>query len=359
MSFNLPAPQTGCLLLADITGYTSYLQGTELDHAQDVLADLLENIVDTLEPNFTLSKLEGDAAFAYASSGSLNPSMLLDTVDACYFSFRRRLRDVIHATTCDCNACVLIPSLDLKFFVHSGQYVVRTIARSEELTGSDVVLVHRLLKGTAGNAVESSAYAVYTKTALDDLGMEPTVLRLNPHTETFDDIGEVPVFVQDLTHAWAYEQERNRDFVTKDAALYELGYEVPVSPAIVWNYMTDPAKRILWQQAITGIKQVSDGQRGVGTTNHCMHGPDTFIEHITDWRPFSHITTSSVMPGMPGELKLTVELEATDGGTKRTLRYGGLGPEVWDQIGPDLIAQVDRNAKSLAALLEKDLAEVT
>jgi hypothetical protein len=52
--------------------------------------------------------------------------MLFETVEATYFAFRRRLRDVVHATTCDCNACVLIPSLDLKFFVHSGSYVVLT-----------------------------------------------------------------------------------------------------------------------------------------------------------------------------------------------------------------------------------------
>ena len=36
----------GCLLLADIAGYTSYLQGSELEHAKDVLTDLLETIID-------------------------------------------------------------------------------------------------------------------------------------------------------------------------------------------------------------------------------------------------------------------------------------------------------------------------
>ena len=104
MAMGLHQAESGCLLLADITGYTSYLQGSELEHAQDVLADLLETIVDSLEPTFTLSKLEGDAAFAYAPTISINPSMLLDTVEAAYFSFQRRLRDVVHSTTCECDA---------------------------------------------------------------------------------------------------------------------------------------------------------------------------------------------------------------------------------------------------------------
>ncbi len=34
--------QYGYLVLADISGYTSYLAGVELDHAHEILTDLLE-----------------------------------------------------------------------------------------------------------------------------------------------------------------------------------------------------------------------------------------------------------------------------------------------------------------------------
>ena len=36
----LAAAEPACLVIADISGYTSYLAGAELDHAQDILADL-------------------------------------------------------------------------------------------------------------------------------------------------------------------------------------------------------------------------------------------------------------------------------------------------------------------------------
>ena len=42
----LNAPEPACLVIADITGYTSYLAGVELDHAQDILADLMDTVVD-------------------------------------------------------------------------------------------------------------------------------------------------------------------------------------------------------------------------------------------------------------------------------------------------------------------------
>lgn len=55
----------GYFVLADISGYTSYLAGVELDHARDVLTELLELIVQHFKPILIIQELEGDAVFAY------------------------------------------------------------------------------------------------------------------------------------------------------------------------------------------------------------------------------------------------------------------------------------------------------
>jgi len=52
-----PAAQPTCFLIADISGYTGYLADVELDHAQDILADLVGTVVTALRPNFRLAKL--------------------------------------------------------------------------------------------------------------------------------------------------------------------------------------------------------------------------------------------------------------------------------------------------------------
>ncbi len=57
--------EPACLAIADISGYTEYLAGVELEHAQDILADLVTTVVTALRPTFRLAKLEGDAAFVY------------------------------------------------------------------------------------------------------------------------------------------------------------------------------------------------------------------------------------------------------------------------------------------------------
>ena len=142
----LSVAQPTCFLIADISGYTGYLAEVELDHAQDILADLIGAVVSALRPNFRLAKLEGDAAFTYMPAEQVDGSMLLDTIERCYFGFRRRRRDVRQATSCECNACTRIPDLDLKFVVHHGAAIPQKVAGRQELLGSDVIVVHRLLK---------------------------------------------------------------------------------------------------------------------------------------------------------------------------------------------------------------------
>ncbi|HEV8402945.1 MAG TPA: DUF2652 domain-containing protein, partial [Candidatus Limnocylindrales bacterium] len=86
----LNASRPTCFLIADISGYTGYLVDVELEHAQDILADLVGAVVSALRPDFRLAKLEGDAAFMAMTAETIDGSMLLDTIERCYFGFRRR-----------------------------------------------------------------------------------------------------------------------------------------------------------------------------------------------------------------------------------------------------------------------------
>ena len=137
----------GYLVLADISGYTSYLAQVELEHAHEILTDLLAVIVDQFKQASTISKLEGDAVFANIKEAEMpNRERLLELIESTYFNFRRRRDASQRQTTCTCRACAAIPSLDLKFFVHHGDYIVQNISGIRELVGSDINLIHRLTK---------------------------------------------------------------------------------------------------------------------------------------------------------------------------------------------------------------------
>ena len=62
----LPKVESACFVIADFSGYTNFVSGVELDHAQDIIADIMETLLRALRPTFRLAKFEGDAAFVYA-----------------------------------------------------------------------------------------------------------------------------------------------------------------------------------------------------------------------------------------------------------------------------------------------------
>ena len=335
--------ETGCLAIADISGYTSYLGSAELDHAQDVLEDLTETVVRALAPPLTLSKLEGDGIFVYLPGSRIDASMLLDTLDAAYFAFRRRQDAIDRATQCDCNACVLIPRLDLKFVAHHGAFGRQRVAGREELSGPDVILVHRLLKNRVVEVIGHPGYALYTDAVVAAMGVEPERLRMRRHAEDVSDIGRVDGWLQDLHERWTEERERRRVKVGADVAVGAWTYEVPAPRALTWAYLTDPVLRAEWTPGVQRIDQATpDGRRGTGTQNHCVHGRNASLEEILDWRPFDYFTIDNHVPvPLLKPIRTTYELEDTPDGTRvteRTQPGAGFGQRLLLRVAARLLA---------------------
>jgi hypothetical protein len=197
----------GPLLIADISGYSSFLQDVAHAHRDDAFADgaipaayglmssLLDGIVGRIVPPFTLSKLEGDAVFAFGARGNALPrgEALLECIGQCYADFRGRLESAEEVWTCTCAACVRANTLDLKFVVHAGRYVVQEIAGSRELSGPEVVMVHRLLKNGAARLVGHGAYVLLSTAAVRELGVDTSAAI--PITETYEHYQPIDGFV--------------------------------------------------------------------------------------------------------------------------------------------------------------------
>jgi Protein of unknown function (DUF2652)/Polyketide cyclase / dehydrase and lipid transport len=357
------ATESACLLLTDISGYTGYLAGVELDHAQDILADLMSTIVSALRPAFRLAKLEGDAAFMFAITEKLDGSLLLDTIERCYFGFRRRRRDVRQATSCQCNACVRIPELNLKFVVHHGTILRQRVAGREELLGPDVILVHRLLKNDVIASMGIEAYALFSQQCVDAMDVDVSALGMRASTETYEQIGAVSVWVHDLERRWLEEESRTRLIVDKRHAVYQVDTSTSAPPQVAWEYVTTPGRRITWQLGVTGMEVIASGnRRGVGATNHCMHGKSApTIEEILDWRPYDYFTFRYTVPTPMGPLRFvaTTEFEPVPGGTILHQRFGvPKTPKeraIMDQFGPGLAEAVRTSTIHLAEQLDEEL----
>ena len=352
----LPKAESACFAIADISGYTHFVSGVELDHAQDIIADIMDTLVRALRPPFRLAKFEGDAAFVYAIADKVDGSLLQDSVEQAYFAFRKRLRNIKQANSCECQACSRMQSLDVKFVVHQGEFIRQKMSGREELAGRDVILVHRLLKNEVGKTFGARAYALYSDACVQAMGIDPRAQGLVEHAEAIEHIGETKCWVSDLEQAWTRESESARTVVQRADAIGVLETDFSAPRAAVWDLITMPGNRPRWQGSDSVVENTAKGRRGAGTQNHCMHGKDAIIEDILDWRPFDHITLTTLLP-VPDAPKILMSYafdERADGGTHFEVRFAKPKPKelpFFEHIWPDVQSKFAGEFEILRALL--------
>jgi len=189
--------QTGYLILADISGYTSFVAQTEIEHADMALSFLLETIIEKLSSLLTISKLEGDAVFAYVEESKLEEAKsLLELIDQTYVAFRDKALTLYAGATCPCRACRALPTLDLKFMVHHGEFIIQQVAGIRDLLGTDVNLLHRLAKNRVSEATGWKGYALFTGQGLEHMQVEKDSFL--QQTELYEHLGEVETYIMDL-----------------------------------------------------------------------------------------------------------------------------------------------------------------
>jgi hypothetical protein len=358
--------QQGFLIISDITGYSKYINESELEHARDSLTSLLNLLLDHTKSPLVLSKLEGDAVFSYAPKhGFLQGQSLLDMIETTYVSFRKALELMILNTTCPCNACRNLPNLDLKFFVHFGEYMTQKLGTFTELVGNDVNLVHRLAKNHIKEQTGFKAYAAFTQSVMDALGLEDFQNSLIPHRESFADVGEVQMYVLDMHSVWERLKDRVRIEVKPEEALVIREYIFPVPPSICWEYMTKPEFR----QMVLGVEKVelgnlTQGRTAVDSAYYCYHGNMETRLLILDWQPFEGYTTDSVTP-IGASFSMTIKLEPTQGGT-RVINLWGKARGAWIRRKlNDLLQKMifvsknDKGYEKLRQRMQQDLADGT
>jgi hypothetical protein len=183
----------GFLVLADISGFTAFVTETELEHGPPIIATLLEEVIERICPPLDLLEIEGDAVFALGVDGTVTPpANLLGLLQAGLLGFRDRRRELAADDSCSCNACRSVGRLRLKIIGHHGPFLAQTIGGRRQAAGRDVILAHRLLKNHVGRG---SDYALFTRSALDRMCLDPSHAGLESHRERFEHFGDVDCFV--------------------------------------------------------------------------------------------------------------------------------------------------------------------
>ncbi len=186
------------LMITDIGGYTEFMVSTkiEIEHSQHIITQLIQSIINQIEIPLKVSKLEGDAVFLYAvkNSEEYTSEHLRKTVGVKLFKFfevfRRKLAELDQDLACSCGACANVNVLKLKIVVHSGEALFYRIQQFDELSGEDIILIHRLLK----NSVSHDEYILMTRPAYSYIEF-PSQIKVEEGNESYEHLGEIKTLV--------------------------------------------------------------------------------------------------------------------------------------------------------------------
>ncbi len=155
------------LFIPDISGFTNFVQTTEVEHSQHVIAELLEILIASNTQNLQLAEVEGDALFFYKENSIPSQEKLLAQIETMYTSFYGHLKLLEKNRICTCNACSTAPELELKIVAHCGNIQYLNVLGKKKPFGQAVIETHRLLK----NNIQSDNYIIISNQLAEELRM--------------------------------------------------------------------------------------------------------------------------------------------------------------------------------------------
>ena len=273
---------------------------------------------------------------------------------------------------CDCNACQLTPRLDLKFVAHYGAFAQQEHGPYVELVGSDVNLVHRLLKNRIIEETGIRAYAYITDACAEAMSLGRLAEDMVRHAETYEHLGTVEGYVHNLNHIMARERAKRKVLVERDEATVQWEFDLPLPPSLAWDYLTAPEYQRRWRlNDNIVVQRIAKGRMGLGSLVKDIRGNYSEADEIVvDWSPVDYCTYECLMP-TAGATRFrhlfTTEMMPTETGTRISLRLGQPSAEnprltwlirlVWHLVGKrSLRRRFKMLEKVTRQMIEADLA---
>lgn len=346
----------GYFIITDISGYTEYLTGSELDYANEILQSLFDAQLKAVKHPFVISGFRGDAIFMYVpETNFVQAQSFLEALENFCIVFADTLQQMQYNTTCTCRACKNMFMLDLKMCIHYGEYLVQKLGDREELIGADVIVPHRMLKSHVIEKTGIKSYALFSDVAARHLNLSQYCEDLTPHSETYEHLGEVPMCVHDLRLIWEREQAKRQTFVRHEEAWLKYEANLPFPPPLIWEYLTTPALEagFLGYDFVERSDQL-DGRVRENAQFHCAHGDLHIDNKVLDWRPFDYYTLRQSARNITAYLH-TRRLIPIHGGTRLCVYSSKPTEGATEELRAYIQAEYNRGYGNLEAYIKQDI----
>jgi hypothetical protein len=150
-------------IIADISGYTRFvkLHKQSLLHAEKIIGNLLESVMEEAKNPLHVHELLGDAVTMYAHADEVSdPASIYAQIQKMHAAFNdTESNHISDCSLCACEACNSIDKLKLKIIAHIGEAAITQVGGIRKISGEDVILTHRWLK----NTIPSNEYFLFTE----------------------------------------------------------------------------------------------------------------------------------------------------------------------------------------------------
>lgn len=264
--------QPALLFMPDISGFTEFVNSTEITHAQSIIQEVLEIIIESNQINLEIGEIEGDAVFFYRIGSPPTMAQLLKQVQNMFTKFHRHLQMYDKQRICPCAACSSATQLKLKIVAHFGEVAGYSVKSHRKLFGRDVIVLHRLLK----NNLNKKEYALLTDPLIEGAGTPGELPEwfLPEEAKEQYDFGEISFKVTDLSKlkenlSEVQPEEFNSASKTKTVFTEEGTIQAPAQK--VFGAIFDLTQRTKWMEGVQRIEMVTkDLINRVGTMHRCV-----------------------------------------------------------------------------------------
>lgn len=269
------------LFLPDISGFTRFVQTTEVEHSQHVISELLEVLIGANIQELQLAEVEGDALFFFKEEEVPSLEMLLAQIEAMFTAFYSHLKLLEKNRVCPCNACSSAPNLQLKIIAHSGPLQFITVQDKRKPFGPQVIEVHRLMK----NSIDSDNYVLLSKDLTEDIGLTTNYQSKLYDFELGDNVYDdkkieylYSVINNDELKLKPFSQAKKIVFDRPPNLTFEKNY--PLSAPQLLEYITNYKYRHLWIEGVDKFEYNEKEVTRLGTKHVCVIG-EQHLDFVT------------------------------------------------------------------------------
>jgi hypothetical protein len=313
--------ENSLLFIPDISGFTEFVNETEISHSRHIISELLETIIEADTLGMRVSEIEGDAVVFFLQGRIPDLGEILDQARKTFEAFHSHLKLYERDCICPCGACQTAHRLSLKFVAHGGTIETLRVQEFEKPFGSDVILAHRLLK----NDVQDNEYLLLTDGLPDATGGLPPWAKLVPGSSVYDSLGEISyrhVPLGSLKDGIPEHPARRK--ATKGTHSVSAAIHVPLPVAETFELISNLDLRLLWTRGVDELIYDRGRVNRAGTRHQCVVDGDIInFETVTDDPSPGRLVYGERILGTTPVLEPTLYyiLEEDGEGTKLTAEF--------------------------------------